>query len=116
MSSLEWINLVCAIVISAPLASIVAQAIRRAAWSSGLTFCIVSLVCLAAGGAQTWVAGDLLGLIQGWGNLTVEKALAYWALIYASGQVIYKTIGGTKPMISLREWPARDPVKVELND
>ena len=61
MSTLEWINLLCAIIISAPLACIVAQAIRRAAWSSGLTFCIVSLVCLAAGGAQTWVAGDLLG-------------------------------------------------------
>ena len=106
MSSFEWINLACAIIISAPLAMVIAQALKRASWPGGVKAALAGAVCLAVGVAQTWIAGDLLGLITSWGSLTAAELMIWAGAVWAAAQLEYHAFFVGLPWIlTLEKWP-----------
>lgn len=108
MSWQEIVNLIAAVLISGPLAVIIVQVLKREFWPSWARAVLGLVVALLVGVAQTWVSGDLLGLIHAWGSLTSAQVIAWAAAVYAASQVWYHTyLGGTGWMVGLGLWPDR---------
>ena len=108
MSTVEIINLIAAVIVSPAVYMLVVQLLKRPEWpplAKALAAIVVSGIVAIA---QSWISGDLGALIDDWGALTATRVIAYWALIYASGQAIYNAIGGNKLMAKLGEWPDRE--------
>ncbi len=105
MSATEIINLIAAIIVSPVVYLLLAQLIKRPEWSplakAALAIALSGIVAIA----QSWITGDLGALIASWGSLTAAQVLAYWGIVYASGQVLYNAVGGREFMIKLAQWP-----------
>lgn len=91
MSTGEIVTLIAAALVSAPVASLIAQLIRRASWPPWAAFAVVTVVCYAAGVATTWIAGDLLGIIDAWGELTAAQVIAYCAAVHVTAVIWYES-------------------------
>ena len=108
MSTLEIINLIAAIIVAAPLSIVIAQALKRSSWPGGVKAVLALAVCLGVGIAQTWIAGDLLGLIRSWGELTAADVIAWAGVVWAAAQIEYHAFFADSPwMLRLGEWPDR---------
>lgn len=105
MSTTEIVNLIVAIIVTPTIYLLLAQLIKRPEWpplaKAALAIALSGMVAIA----QSWISGDLQVLINGWGALTAAQVLGYWGVIYASGQLIYNAIGGSRFMEQLGEWP-----------
>lgn len=107
MTSSEAINLVVAIMLWAPLSVFVTQAIKRASWPDGAKALLAVACAGAVAIAGTYVSGDLLGIIGGWGSLTSTGVIAYAGVVYAAAVVWYKAyFSGTDYMKALGDWPS----------
>lgn len=105
MSGYELINLIVAIIIAAPVSIVIAQAIKRIGWPGGVKAVLALVVCGAVGVAQTWISGDLLGLINGWGDLTSAGVIAWTLAVYAAATIEYKVYFASQPwMGKLAVW------------
>ena len=82
MSSGEILTIIASILVWAPVASIMAQLVRRAGWPPWANFVVVTFICYGAGIANSWIAGDLLGLIQSFGDLTAAQVITYGAAVH----------------------------------
>lgn len=101
----EWINLIVAIVVAAPVSILIAQVLKKAAWADGAKAVLATIVCVGVGVAQTWIAGDLLGLIGRWGTLTATDVLAWAGAVFAAAQIEYQAYFKGQPwMVKLGEW------------
>lgn len=106
MPTIEIVNLICLVLISAPVYLLAAQLIKRPSWPPWLKAVLAIIVSGLVAIAQSWISGDLGALIDDWGTLTATTVLAYWLVIYASGQVIYASIKGKAALVKLAEWPS----------
>lgn len=105
MSGQEIINLVVAIIVAAPASILIVQALKRVGWPVAVKTILSVAVCIAVGLAQTWITGDLLGLLSDWGDLTSAQVIAWALAVYAAAQVEYRVyFAGLPWMGRLAEW------------
>ncbi len=107
MSTLETINLICAVIVSPTVYMLAVQLLKRPEWPPLAKSVLAIAVSGIVATAQSWISGDLGALIDDWGTLTATRVIAYWAVVYSAGQVVYNAIGGNELMARLGEWPSR---------
>ena len=102
----EVINLIAAIVIAAPVSIVIAQLLKQSHWPDGANAALAGIVCVVVGIAQTWISGDLIGLIDKWGSLTANDVILWCAPVWAAAQVEYHAFFAEFPfMEKLGLWP-----------
>lgn len=89
MSATEIISLAAMLVISGGVASYLAQRIKREAWSARIKYVLALVLSGVVGLATAWLAGDVLGIIHGYGSLTAADVFAFLGGVYAAGQAFY---------------------------
>lgn len=90
METIEIINLAALLLVAGPVASVLTQLAKRPAWSAERRFALAILLSGLVGLAQAWLAGDLLGLIDSWGQLTATELVAAGGLVFAGASAFYK--------------------------
>lgn len=104
MSGLEWVNVLASVLVAAPVAMVIAQAIKRDHWSERVNMPLAFVVCAAVALAQSWLSGNVLHLTQAWGSLTSTQLFAYVAGVYAAANAEYHVLfAGSDWMLSLRQ-------------
>lgn len=107
MNTLEVINLVCAVIVSPVVYMLAVQLFKRPEWPPLVKSVLAIVVSGIVAIAQSWISGDLGALIDDWGTITATRVVAYWAIVYSAGQVVYNAIGGNELMARIGEWPSR---------
>ena len=89
MSTVEIISLVAMLLVTGGVASYVVQFIKRASWSGRVKWILSVVVSALFGLATRWLAGDVLGLVASWGELTAADVFAFMAAVYVSATGFY---------------------------
>ena len=90
MSTTEIVTLAAMLLLSGGLCQL-----ARASGSSaptgarGASTCSRSRLSAAVGLATAWLAGDVLGLVGSWGELTAAQVLAFLGGVYAAASGFY---------------------------
>ena len=117
MSISEIINLVALVLLSAPFALLVTQAVKRLSWKPRWRFLLAAVVGILVGLAQCWVNGSLGTLIDHWGSLTALEVVAQVGLVWAAAQAWYAMWLADVPwMKRLAEWPGTGDVSIGLDE
>lgn len=103
MSAVEIITLVALILTTGGLVSVVFQALKK--WlpdnnAARASLCWVFSVVVAL--AESWLAGDVLGLIGSWtdGTITAGQIFAYGSGLFAAATAMYNAYyKGIKPLV-----------------
>lgn len=82
MSWQEVVTLVAMLLVAGPLASFIIQQIKRRAWTDATKALLAWAVSIAVGLAGAWLAGDILGLIGKWGELTAADLIAAGTVVW----------------------------------
>ena len=90
MSTVEIISLVAMLLVTGGIASYIVQWIKRASWSSRVKWLLSVAISALFGLATSWLAGDVLGLVASWGELTAADVFAFMAAVYASATGFYE--------------------------
>lgn len=90
MSGTEIIGLIAMLLVTGGLASYLVQWIKRASWSGRLKWALSIAISALFGLASSWLAGDVLGLIDKWGSLTAVDVFGYLAAVYATSTGFYE--------------------------
>ena len=90
MSTFEMITLAAMLLASGGVASFLVQKLKRAAWSSRTKYVLALALSAAVGLATSWLAGDVLGLIAAWGDLTAAQVFAFLGAVYATATGFYE--------------------------
>lgn len=105
----EWVNLACLVFISAPVAVLLAQAIRQPGWPNWAKVVTVYAVATVGALAQSWLAGDVLNIAQSWGHLTAQEFLLYATGIFTAATFWYKAVlEKAGVMLRLDVWPKKN--------
>ncbi len=108
MSITEIVNLVCLVLLSAPFALIVTQAIKRLSWKPRWRWSLAVVVGVLVGLAQCWINGTLGALFDRWGTLTALEVVTQVGLVWAAAQAFYALYFADVPwMKKLAKWPNR---------
>jgi hypothetical protein len=107
MSPREWISLLVALILWAPLSVFIVQALKGFTWPDGVKAALSLVVCALVGIAGTWVNGSLLGILAAWGHgLTAQTLLVYIGTVYALAQIEYQAyFKALTWMTALGIWP-----------
>jgi hypothetical protein len=89
VSIVEVISLVAMILVAGGVASRLVELIKGAAWSGRAKWILSVALSVAVGLATSWLAGDVLGLIAGWGALTAAEVFAFLGAVYATANGFY---------------------------
>lgn len=89
MSIVELISLVAMILLAGGVSSRLVELIKGAAWSGRAKWLVSVALSIAVGLATSWLAGDVLGLIAGWGSLTAAETFAFLGAVYATANGFY---------------------------
>lgn len=89
MSAVEIVSLVAMVLVGGGLASYAVQLVKRASWSSRVKWLLSVALSAVFGLATVWLAGDVLGLIDAWGELTADQVFAVVAAVYAASSGFY---------------------------
>ncbi len=98
MSTTELVGLIAMLLVSGGVATYVVQWVKRSTWSSRQKFLTSALVSIAFGLANAWLAGDVMGLVSHWGDLTATEVFAFIGAVYATSTGFYETF--VKPRAS----------------
>ena len=90
MSAVEIISLVAMLLVTGGVAAYVVQWVKRASWGSRPKWAVSVAVSAVFGLASSWLAGDVLGLIDAWGDLTAVDVFAYLTATYATATGFYE--------------------------
>jgi len=90
MSSIEIVSLIAMLLVSGGLATYLIQWVKRATWSSRPKWLVSIAVSAAFGVASSWLAGDVLGLVSAWGQLTAADVFAFITAVYATSTGFYE--------------------------
>ena len=90
MSTVEIISLVAMLLVTGGVASYVVQFIKRASWPSRAKWVLSVVISALFGLATSWLAGDVFGLVQSWGELSAGEVFAFMAAVYASATGFYE--------------------------
>lgn len=89
MSIVEIVSLVAMVLVGGGVASYAVQYIKRASWSTRVKWFLSVAISIVFGLATVWLAGDVLGLISAWGELTAAEVFAVIAAVYAAASGFY---------------------------
>lgn len=89
MSATEILTLAAMLLLSGGLASWLVQRLKRAHWSARRKYLLALALSAAVGLATAWLAGDVLGLVGSWGELTAAQVLAFLGGVYAAAGGFY---------------------------
>ena len=89
MSTTEILTLAAMLLLSGGLSSWLVQRIKRAQWSARRKYLLALGLSAAVGLATAWLAGDVLGLVGSWGELTAAQVLAFLGGVYATASGFY---------------------------
>ena len=89
MSATEILTLSAMLLASGGLSSWLVQLIKRASWSARSKYLLALALSAAVGLAAAWLAGDVLGLVSSWGELTAAQVLAFLGGVYAAASGFY---------------------------
>ena len=90
MSTVEVLSLVAMLLVSGGVATYIVQYIKRASWGSRPKWLLSIAVSAAFGLASAWLAGDVLGLLDAWGNLSGAEVFGFIAAVYATATGFYE--------------------------
>lgn len=90
MSTTEVISLLAMLLVTGGGAAYLIQWIKRASWGSRPKWLLSISISAVFGLASSWLAGDVLGLIEGWGSLTAVDVFAYLSATYATAIAFYE--------------------------
>ena len=103
MSAAEIITLVALILTTGALVSVVFQALKKYLPENNAARAILAWIfCVIVALAESWLAGDVLGLIGSWeaGTLTAETIFAYGSGLFAAATAVYNGYyKGVKPLV-----------------
>ena len=91
MSTIEIISLLAMLLVTGGLATYLVQYVKGADWSSRAKWLVSIVVSAAVGLATSWLAGDVLGIVASWGELTAADVFAFMAAVYAVSTAFYET-------------------------
>jgi hypothetical protein len=70
------------LLVGGPLASWLIQWLKRAGWPDGRKALFAWAVSFVVGLAGAWLAGDILGLVSQWGELTAVDVIAAGTVVW----------------------------------
>jgi membrane associated rhomboid family serine protease len=97
MSATETLTLTAMLLLSGGLSSWLVQLVKRAHWSARRKYLLALALSAAVGLATAWLAGDVLGLVDSWGQLTAAQVLAFLGGVYAAANGFYALWFKTRP-------------------
>lgn len=103
MSTTEIVTLVAMILVTGGLASVVFQALKK--WlpeNNAARSILCWAFCVVVALAESWLAGDVLGLIGSWkeGTITAAQLFAYGSGVFAAATAVYNAYyKGVKPLV-----------------
>lgn len=92
MSVIEIVSLIAMLLVSGGVATYLVQWIKRASWDSRPKWLVSIAISAAFGLATAWLAGDVLGLVSAWGDLTAAQLFAFIGTVYATSTGFYETV------------------------
>ena len=85
----EIVTLVALLLVGGPLASWLIQLLKRAGWPDGIKALLAYVVSFAVGLAGAWIAGDILGLVSSWGELTAVDIIAAGTVVWTGATAFF---------------------------
>ncbi len=89
---MEWqeiVTLVAMLLVGGPLASWLAQLIKRVAWPDLAKLALSWVLSFAVGAAAAWLAGDVLDFIGNAGSWTAAEVIAFGTVVWTGSQAFY---------------------------
>lgn len=90
MSAIEIVSLIAMLLVSGGVATYFVQWVKRASWSSRPKWLVSIAVSAAFGLASSWLAGDVLGLVSAWGELTGADVFAFMTAVWITSNGFYE--------------------------
>ena len=90
MSIIEIVSLIAMLLVTGGLASYAVQLVKRVGLSSRVKWLVSVAISAVFGLATSWLAGDVLGLVATWRELTAADVFAFAAAVYASATGFYE--------------------------
>jgi len=84
VSATEIVTLVAMLLASGGLSSWLVERIKRAQWSARAKYALALGLSAAVGLAASWLAGDVLGLVSAWGELSAAQVFAFLGGVWAA--------------------------------
>lgn len=78
----EIVTLVALLLVGGPLASWLIQWAKKSKWPDWFKAGLAYVVSFAVGLAGAWLAGDILGLVAKWGELTAVDLIAAGTVVW----------------------------------
>ena len=88
----EIVTLVALLLVGGPLASWLIQLLKRAGWPDGIKALLAYGVSFAVGLAGAWLAGDILGLVSSWGQLTAVDVIAAGTVVWTGATAFFYAV------------------------
>lgn len=85
----EIVTLLAMLIVAGPLASMLIQWIKRSGWSDGWKAALAWAVSFAVGLGGAWLAGDVLGLVAKWGELTAADVMAFGGAVWTGASAFF---------------------------
>lgn len=90
MNWIEIVNLVAALLLGFILVPLI-QWLKGCDWPAAAKQLLAVVICGLVGVAQVWVAGDILGLLPRFGEITAAEIVAIITTVYSGAQIFYHT-------------------------
>ncbi len=88
----DLVGIIALMIVSGFFTTVVVQILKQAKWSARIKQALAVAVSVLVGLATVWLAGDVLGLINGWGHLTSADVWAVMVSVYTAANIWYKSI------------------------
>ncbi len=98
MSTTEAISLVAMILVTGGAASWIIEQVKRASWGSRPKWLTSVAISALVGLATSWLAGDVLGLMAHWGELSAAEVFAWLSATYAAATGFYELYAKPKAL------------------
>ena len=85
----EGITLVALLLVGGPLASWLIQWAKKSKWPDWVKALLAYVVSFAVGLAGAWLAGDILGLVSSWGELTAVDIIAAGTVVWTGATAFF---------------------------
>lgn len=92
MSTTEIITLIAMILVTGGGATFIIQWIKRASWGSRPKWLLSIGISAVFGLGTAWLAGDVLGVIDSWGELTAAQVFAFMTAVWATANGFYELV------------------------
>lgn len=103
MNATEIITLVALILTTGALVSVVFQALKKYIPENNAARAVLCWAfCIVVALAESWLAGDVLGLLGSWqaGTMTAGQLFAYGSGLFAAATAVYNAYyKGIKPLV-----------------